>query len=98
MITPDMHPHADDLARFLVATFGKLAPARLAALQMLLGNSEVMEFLEAFGFVHESTFSENSRTQDQREGMRTMVLHIHAARNISQHDLLQLVNSTGEQS
>ena len=96
MRPPDNHPHADDLARFLVATFGKLAPARLASLQMLLGDEGVMEFLEAFGFVHESTFSENSRTQDRREGMRDLVLHIHAARNLSEQYLLELINSTGD--
>lgn len=95
MNPPDYHPHADDLAEFLVATFGRSAPSCLVALQSLLGNTEVMQFLEAFSFFHQSVEAADQKTENKREGMRLQVLHIHAARSLSEVTILELLNSTG---
>jgi hypothetical protein len=95
MNAPDIHPHADSLAEFLVAAFGLRAERHLAALQVLLGNRDVMDFLEAFGFVHESTLTTEPKLRDAREGMRMLVLHVHAARSVTADQLEALINSTG---
>lgn len=95
MIAPDYHPHADDLAEFLLAAFGAQAPAVLNALQVLNGNADVMRFLEAFGFVHQCIDAPDQRTENKREGMRAMVLHIHAARSLDPNTLLETFTQNG---
>lgn len=92
MITPDNHPHADELTKMLCDHFDREAYAHLAALKTVLGNTSFMRVMEAFGFIHFSIAHERQDVKDRCEGMRHLVLLIQAARHVTDDDLKEALN------
>lgn len=83
MIQPYHHPLADETAQWFAAAFGAETPHIVMEVQKVIGNTEFMRALEAYCFVHETTADDQPHIMMQREGMRRVVLMLHAARAIN---------------
>jgi hypothetical protein len=88
-IPPPVHPLAEDTAQFLVECFGTEAARILTAMQVAFGNKDFVRGLEAYCFVHDTTWHEDAQVMCLREGQRKVALMLQSVASIHVNDVTQ---------